>query len=67
MVVGKSLAARLQTSVRCFATKLTGDRWMPKLKELVPSFGESLIDNPALCQRVRDESAATLHINALAQ
>jgi hypothetical protein len=34
-----------------------------KLKEMIPSYGQSLIDNPALCQRVRAETAAILKLN----
>jgi hypothetical protein len=30
---------------------------------MIPSYGESLIDNPALTQRVRAETAAVLKIN----
>jgi malate dehydrogenase (quinone) len=31
-----------------------------KLREIIPSFGESLIDNAALCRRVRADTAAVL-------
>lgn len=48
---------------RCFANKLTDQEWLPKLKEIIPSFGQSLIENPALCQRIRSETAAVLNIN----
>ena len=48
---------------RCFENKLTAGAWLGKLKEIIPSFGQSLIDNPALCQRVRAETAAVLNIN----
>jgi hypothetical protein len=30
---------------------------------MIPSYGQSLIDNPALTARVRAETAAVLHIN----
>jgi malate dehydrogenase (quinone) len=37
--------------------------WCAKLKELIPSYGQSLAGNPALCQRVRAETAAVLNIS----
>jgi len=48
---------------RSFAEKLKSGGWSTKLKEIIPSYGQSLIENPALCQRVRAETAAVLHIN----
>ena len=46
-----------------FAEKLKVRGWLPKLKEMIPSYGQSLIENAALCQRVRAETAAILNIN----
>jgi malate dehydrogenase (quinone) len=37
--------------------------WCAKVKELIPSYGQSLAENVALCQRVRAETAAILNIN----
>jgi malate dehydrogenase (quinone) len=48
---------------RCFPEKLSSGAWPAKLKEMIPSYGQSLIDNPALCQRLRGETAAVLNIN----
>jgi malate dehydrogenase (quinone) len=53
----------LQVIERSFAGKLKTGGWSAKLKEIIPSYGQSLIENPALCQRVRTETAAVLHIN----
>jgi malate dehydrogenase (quinone) len=53
----------LQVIERSFAEKLKTGGWSAKLKEIIPSYGQSLIENPALCQRVRTETAAVLHIN----
>jgi malate dehydrogenase (quinone) len=47
----------------CFAERLKNGGWDAKLRELIPSYGQSLIENPALCQRVRAETAAVLNIN----
>jgi malate dehydrogenase (quinone) len=53
----------LQVIESCFKDKLTRDGWASKLKEIIPSYGQSLIANPALCQRLRAETAAVLNIN----
>jgi malate dehydrogenase (quinone) len=53
----------LQVIERCFAQKLKQGGWSAKLKELIPSYGQSLAENTALCQRVRAETAAVLNIN----
>lgn len=53
----------LQVLERCFADKLSSSAWLPKLKELIPSYGQSLSENPALCLRLRAETAAVLHID----
>jgi malate dehydrogenase (quinone) len=37
--------------------------WASKLKEMIPSYGESLIEDEALSQRLRAETAAILKIN----
>jgi malate dehydrogenase (quinone) len=62
---GASTAAwtMLQVIERCFPGKLKDAGWSAKLKEMIPSYGQSLAENPALCQRVRAETAAVLHIN----
>jgi malate dehydrogenase (quinone) len=62
---GASTAVWIMVQVieRCFGEKLTAAGWSAKLKEMIPSYGESLAENAALCQRVRAETAAVLHIN----
>jgi malate dehydrogenase (quinone) len=47
----------------CFAEKLKVGGWLAKLKEMIPSYGQSLIENAALCRQVRAETAAVLNIN----
>src|ERR1700747_1401332 len=53
----------LQVIERCFRDKLKSAGWADKLKDMIPSYGQSLIDNPDLCQRVRATTAAVLNIN----
>jgi malate dehydrogenase (quinone) len=53
----------LQVLERSFGEKLKTGGWSAKLKEIIPSYGQSLVENGALCQRVRADTAAVLHIN----
>jgi malate dehydrogenase (quinone) len=66
---GASTAAWIMIDVieLCFAEKLTDGGWSVKLKELIPSYGQSLVENAALCRQVRAETAAVLNINNIAQ
>ena len=46
-----------------FPETLRTGEWSARLRQMIPSYGQSLIDNPALCQQVRTETAAILNIN----
>lgn len=56
-----SVQAMINVLERCFAARLK-DEWHPKLKELVPSYGESLIENTALLKSVRQHTLKTLKL-----
>jgi malate dehydrogenase (quinone) len=47
---------------KSFKDQLTANRWLPKLKEIIPSYGESLIEDATLQRRIRAETAAVLHL-----
>jgi malate dehydrogenase (quinone) len=53
----------LEVLKRCFPDKVNAGAWAAKVKEMIPSFGQNLAENAALCQKVRAETAAVLHIN----
>lgn len=53
----------LQIIERCFEDRLRSGGWADGLKKMIPSYGQSLIHNPVLVERVRSETAAVLHIN----
>ena len=61
---GASTAAAIAISVleKCFNDELTANRWLPKLKEIIPSYGESLIKDAALTRQVRADTAALLQL-----
>jgi len=46
----------------CFHEQLVG-HWVPKIKEMIPSYGESLIEDAQLCARVRADTAAVLRLD----
>jgi malate dehydrogenase (quinone) len=61
---GASTAAFIAIGVleRCFKNELSPNGWLPKLTEVIPSYGQSLIDNAELCRRVRAETATVLKL-----
>jgi malate dehydrogenase (quinone) len=61
---GASTAAFITISVleKCFAGELTAAAWLPKLKEIIPSYGVSLIDDAELLRHVRAETAQVLEV-----
>ncbi|GAA6136001.1 malate dehydrogenase (quinone) [Oceaniserpentilla sp. 4NH20-0058] len=62
---GASTAVHAMINVieRCFASRLESDGWKEKLKTMIPSYGESLIDDAELLKRVREQTLSTLNLN----
>jgi malate dehydrogenase (quinone) len=62
---GASTAASIAVGVleKCFKEKLTANRWLPRLKDIIPSYSESLIKDAALTRQVRADTAAVLHLD----
>jgi malate dehydrogenase (quinone) len=62
---GASTAAAIAIGVleKCFNDKLTANCWLPRLKDVIPSYGESLINDAALTRQVRADTAAVLHLD----
>jgi malate dehydrogenase (quinone) len=46
-----------------FPETLKTGEWSARLRQMIPSYGQSLIDNPALCEQVRAETAAILKVD----
>jgi malate dehydrogenase (quinone) len=46
---------------RCFTEELKNG-WMLKLKEMIPSYGQSITDDAELCRKVRADTATVLNI-----
>lgn len=57
-----SVKAMLDVLQRSFADRMQSQAWQDGLKALIPSYGESLIDDAALLRRVRNETLSTLNL-----
>lgn len=57
-----AVTAMLQVIEKCFAEKLKTPEWQERIKTMIPSYGQSLVKDGELLQRVRQHSLATLKI-----
>ena len=57
-----SVKAMIDVLERCFAAQLKTSAWQQKIKQLVPSYGESLIENADLLKTVRARTLKTLKL-----
>jgi malate dehydrogenase (quinone) len=48
---------------RCFPERMATPEWQSKMKEMVPSYGESLPDSPELLKTVRQYTLSTLELD----
>ncbi|WP_332645887.1 malate:quinone oxidoreductase [Lysinibacillus sp. 54212] len=60
---GASTAVHVMLEVirKCFPQEL--NQWEPKIKEMIPSYGLSLMDNPELLKEVHETTAEALQLN----
>lgn len=49
---------------KCFADKLKSDDWKEKIKEMIPTYEKSLIDDAELCRKTRKKTAEVLGLEA---
>lgn len=57
-----AVAIILEIVPKCFAKEMQSETWITKMKQIIPSFGYSLNDNPALCQAVIKKTSKTLNL-----
>ncbi|MBV8750363.1 MAG: malate dehydrogenase (quinone) [Candidatus Eremiobacteraeota bacterium] len=55
-----AVAIMLDVLARCFKDQLPS--WIPRLQELIPSYGRSIADDADLCRQVRTDTASVLHL-----
>lgn len=61
---GASTAVNAMISVieRCFPEKIQTAQWQERMKIMVPSYGQSLVDDEALLTKVRERTLSTLKL-----
>jgi len=59
-----AVQAMLDVIEICFSDRLETCGWKEKLKTMIPSYGESLIDDAKLLQSVRKDTLEVLNLNA---
>lgn len=59
-----AVAAMVDVIEKCFKDRLENDGWKEKLKTMIPSYGESLVDDESLLRSVRENTMSTLGLNA---
>ena len=61
---GASTAVSIMLNLlkRCFPEKLKSAEWQTKIKEMIPSYGESLGDNGQLLEEVRNYTSEVLNL-----
>ncbi|ADE10687.1 malate dehydrogenase (quinone) [Sideroxydans lithotrophicus] len=57
-----SVQAMIEVIERCFKPRMKSADWKHKMKEMIPSYGESLDENVALLHEVRRHTLSTLRL-----
>lgn len=57
-----SVSIMLDLLKRCFPHQLQTKDWQEKLKEMIPSYGKALADDPILCNEVRTHTSKVLEL-----
>ena len=61
---GASTAVSIMVDLvgRCFKEKLDTPEWQEKIKEMIPSYGQTLNDKPELLDEIRNKTASVLKL-----
>lgn len=57
-----SVTAMIDVLKKCFKEEMDSTIWQEKLKEMIPSFGQSVNENPELCQSILKKTSKTLNL-----
>ncbi|MFV8340221.1 malate:quinone oxidoreductase [Flavobacterium sp. LB3P21] len=62
---GASTAVSIMVDLigRCFKDEIETPEWQEKLKDMIPSYGQTLNDNPDLLTEIRKDTASVLKLN----
>ncbi len=58
-----SVSIMLDVLKQCYPEQMASDNWKNKIKKMIPSYGESLIDNLDLCMNTRDRTTRILKLD----
>lgn len=63
---GASTAVSIMIDVleKCFVTDFQSNKWQAKLKEMIPSYGQNLNENPELLKQIRENTNKILKLNS---
>lgn len=61
---GASISAKAMLNVieRCFPSEIAQQDWQAKLKQLIPAYGQSLVEDADLLHRIRQHTHTTLNL-----
>jgi malate dehydrogenase (quinone) len=64
---GASTAVSIMLNLlkRCFKEEVETEAWQIKLKKMIPSYGQSLLHNPALCDELRTWTTNVLELREM--
>ncbi|ANI90100.1 malate:quinone oxidoreductase [Arachidicoccus ginsenosidimutans] len=57
-----SVSIMLNVIERCFKSQFNSGEWQQKIKQMIPTFGESAMQNPALYLQAREHTAEVLKL-----
>ena len=55
-----SVMAMLNVIKKCFPEQMKSEDWQAKIKTMIPSYGQPLVENPELCNQVRKWTSEVL-------
>lgn len=58
-----SVEIMIQLLKRCFPQRTKSEEYRKKLREMIPSWGKSLNDDPELCEQIREHTHRILKLN----
>ena len=57
-----SVSIMLDVLDKCFPEQMASPEWQAKLKEMIPTYGQSLVENGDLCNEIRAETTRVLKL-----
>ncbi|BES73065.1 malate:quinone oxidoreductase [Marinobacter nanhaiticus D15-8W] len=60
-----AVGAMINVIERCFPERIKSQEWQARMRELVPSYGQSLVEDAELLNQVRSRTLSTLQLDKL--